>query len=106
MASAQTDAIPPQDRQHTASPRGVLIACLLGTVMLLLFCSRELPAWADQKLPELSDIAKQIDEALDAVHLSAPYDAIHAFMQRLSLQAASDQLCLPASSCPGAGGGA
>ena len=90
MASAQTDAIPPVDRQHTASPRGVLIASLLGAVMLLLFCSRELPGWADQKLPELSDAAKAIDDTLDAVHLTAPYGAIHAFMQRLSLQAASD----------------
>jgi hypothetical protein len=76
MAS-QTDAIPQGDRKHTASPRGVLIACLLGAVMLLLFCSRELPAWTDQKLPELSDAAKAIDDTLDAVHLTAPYDAIH-----------------------------
>ena len=84
MASNQADAIPPSDRRHTASPRGVLIACLLGAVMLLLFCSRELPGWADQKLPELSDTAKAIDDTLDAVHLIAPYAAIHAFMQRLA----------------------
>ena len=84
MASAQTDAIPQFDRQHTASPRGVLVASMLGAAMLLLFCSRELPAWADQKWPELSDATKQIDDALDAIHLTAPYDAIHAFMQRLS----------------------
>jgi hypothetical protein len=84
MTSAQADAIPPFDRKHTAGPRGVLIACLLGAVMLLIFCSRELPAWADQQLPELSDTAKAIDDALDAAHLTAPYDAIHTFMQRLS----------------------
>ena len=84
MASAQTDAIPQVDRQHAASARGVLTACLIGTLMLLLFCSRELPAWADQKLPELSDTAKAIDDALDAIDVTAPYDAIHAFMQRLS----------------------
>jgi hypothetical protein len=84
MASAQTDAIPPQDRRHTASPRGVLIACVLGAVILLLFCSRELPNWADQKLPELSDTAKAIDDTLDAMGLSAPYDAIHTLMQRLA----------------------
>jgi hypothetical protein len=84
MASAKTDAIPPSDRKHSADARGVLVACLLGGVVLLLFCSRELPAWADQKLPELSDTAKAIDDALDAMHLTAPYDAIHAFMQRLA----------------------
>jgi hypothetical protein len=84
MASAQTDAIPPSDRKHAASPRGVLIACLLGAIVLLLFCSRELSAWADQKLPELSDATKAIDDTLDAIYLAAPYDAIHAFMQRLS----------------------
>jgi hypothetical protein len=84
MASAQTDAIPPQDRKHTANPRGVLIASLLGAVILLLFCSRELPNWADQKLPELSDAAKAIDDTLNAIHLTAPYDAIHSFMQRLA----------------------
>ena len=84
MASAQTDAIPQADRKHSANARGMLIACLLGAVMLLLFCSRELPGWADQKLPELSDAAKAIDDTLDAVHLTAPYGAIHAFMQRLA----------------------
>jgi hypothetical protein len=84
MASTQADAIPPSDRRHTARPRGVLISCLLGAVMLLLFCSRELPNWADQKLPELSDTAKAINDTLDAIDLTAPYDAIHAFMQRLA----------------------
>ena len=84
MASAQADAIPPFDRKHTASPRGVLIACVLGAGMLLLFCSRELPAWADQQLPQLSDTAKAIGDALDAARLTAPYDAIHSFMQRLA----------------------
>ena len=84
MASAQTDAIPPFDRKHTASPRGVLTACLMGATMLLIFCSRELPGWADQKLPELSDTAKAIDDTLDAVRLTAPYEAIHGFMQRLA----------------------
>jgi hypothetical protein len=84
MASAQTDAIPPQDRTQGTSPRGVLTACLLGSVMLLIFCARELPGWADQKLPELSDTAKAIDDALNAARLTAPYDAIHAFMQRLA----------------------
>ena len=84
MASAQADAIPPFDRKAGSDARGVLAACLLGAAILLLFCSRELPTWADQQLPELSDSAKAIDDALDGAHLTAPYDAIHAFMQRLS----------------------
>lgn len=84
MACAQADAIPPFDRKHAASPRGVLIACALGAVMLLLFCSRELPNWVDLQLPELSDAAKAIDGTLDAGHLTAPYDAIHSFVQRLA----------------------
>jgi hypothetical protein len=84
MASAQADAIPPFDRNPGSDARGVLVACLLGVVMLLIFCSRELPAWADQQLPELSDTAKAIDDGLETVHLDAPYEAIHAFMQRLS----------------------
>jgi hypothetical protein len=84
MASAQTDAIPPIDRKHAADARGVLTACLLGSVMLLLFCSRELPAWADRQLADLSDAAKQLDDTLNAANLTAPYDTIHAFMQHLS----------------------
>ena len=84
MASAQADAIPPFDRQHGSDARGVLIACALGAVMLLLFCSHELPNWADQQMPELSDAAKAIDGALDAGHLTVPYDTIHSFMQRLA----------------------
>jgi hypothetical protein len=84
MATAQADAIPPFDREHTASPRGVLLACLMGSLILLLFCARELPAWADQKWAELSDTAKQIDDTLDAARLTAPYDAIHALMQKFA----------------------
>ena len=82
MASAQTDAIPPQDRAHTAGAGGVLLACLIGSLVLLIFCARELPAWADQKWPELSETAKAVDEALGS--LAAPYDAIHGFMQRFA----------------------
>jgi hypothetical protein len=84
MASTQADAIPPFDRKHTTDARGVLISCLLSAAMLLLFCSRELPTWAEQTLPELSDYAKQLDGTLEAANLTAPYDVIHAFMQRLS----------------------
>ena len=84
MKPPQTDAIPPQDREHSADARGVLFACLLGSLMLLIFCARELPAWADQKWPELSDTAKAIDDTLGALDLTAPYDAIHGFMQRLA----------------------
>ena len=82
MAAAQSDAIPPQDRQHTAGARSVLTACLIGSLMLLIFCARELPAWADQKWPEMSETAKSIDDALGG--LAAPYDAIHGFMQKFS----------------------
>ena len=84
MASAQTDAIPAVDREPSTDARGVWAACLLGSLMLLIFCARELPAWADQKWPELSDAAKSIDDTLSAASLSAPYDAIHGFMQRLA----------------------
>ena len=84
MASAQADAIPPFDRKPGTDARGVLVACVLVAVMLLLFCSRELPAWADQQLPQLSDAAKVIDDALDTARLTAPYDAIHSFIQRLA----------------------
>jgi hypothetical protein len=82
MASAQTDAIPPQDREHTANARGVLIASLLASLMLLIFCARELPSWADRELPELSGVAKSLDDTLSAV--SAPYDTLHGFIQRLA----------------------
>jgi hypothetical protein len=84
MASPQTDAIPASDREHGTSARGVLRACLIASLVLLIFCVRELPAWADQKWPELSDTAKMVDDTLSAADLTAPYDAIHAFMQRFA----------------------
>jgi hypothetical protein len=84
MATAQADAIPPFDRERSTHARGVLTACLVGSLVLLALCARELPAWADQKWPELSDTAKSIGDTLSAMDLSAPYDAIHAFMQRFS----------------------
>jgi len=82
MATAQADAIPPHDREPGASPRGVLAACLIGSLVLLVFCARELPAWADQKWPEVAETAKAVDDALSA--LAGPYDAIHGFMQRFA----------------------
>jgi hypothetical protein len=82
MASAQTDAIPPQDRKHTAGGRGVFLASLIGSLMLLIFCARELPAWVDREWPELSETAKSIDDVLGG--LAAPYDALHGFKQRFS----------------------
>jgi hypothetical protein len=84
MSTAQADAIPLFDRAHTASPRGVLLASLLAAIMLLIFCSRELPGWADQNMPELSDVSKTVDDTLEALDLSAPYDLLHTLMQRLS----------------------
>jgi len=86
MAAPQTDAIPPQNRQRSASPRGVLLASLLGAFMLLAFCARELPSWADRNWPELSPYAQAIDDTLSAIGFDAPYDAIHAFIQRLADQ--------------------
>jgi hypothetical protein len=84
MKPPQTDAIPPQDRRHTAEARGVLIASLIGALMLLLLCSRELPPWADREWPDLSDAATAIGDTLSATGLSLPYDAIHGLMQRLA----------------------
>ena len=67
MATAQTDAIPPFDREHGANARGVLTACLIGSLVLLVFCARELPAWADQKWPEVSVAAKAVDDGLSGL---------------------------------------
>ena len=82
MATAQTDAIPPHDREHGTSARSVLTACLIGALVLLIFCARELPAWADQKWPEIADTAKSVNDALSGV--AAPYDALHGFIQRFA----------------------
>ena len=82
MAGAQSDAIPPSDREHGADARAVLTACLVASFVLLVFCARELPAWADQKWPELSESAKSLDDTLSG--LAVPYDAIHGFMQRFA----------------------
>ncbi len=95
MKPPQTDAIPLQDRQLSTDARGVLLASLLGSLMLLIFCARELPAWADQKWPELSDTAKAIDDGLSAGGLLAAYDAIHGFMQRLADDRLGSQLFDP-----------
>jgi len=84
MASSQSDAIQPAERRHTAGPWRVLGASLIGAAVLLLLCARELPAWADQKAPDIAPYAQWLDQKMDAAGLDAPYDAIHALMQRLA----------------------
>jgi hypothetical protein len=84
MARAQSDAIDEKNRRRLATPRDVFLATVLGAGMLLVFCSRELPAWAAHVHPEMLPYAQKIDDVLSGIGLAAPYDAIHAFAQRLA----------------------
>ena len=84
MTSSQSDAIQPTERRRTTGPWRVLGASLAGAALLLVLCARELPAWADQKSPDLAPYAQWLDEKMDAAGLDAPYDAVHSFMQRLA----------------------
>ena len=44
-----TDAIPPSLRRGGATPRQVLVLCLVGAIVLALFASRDTPGWAERR---------------------------------------------------------
>lgn len=82
------DAIPPEARRRTASPRQVLAACLLGALVLSLFASRDLPSWADRlREGALTPLARTLaigwNDRLAPLGLTRPYQELHRALEWL-----------------------
>jgi hypothetical protein len=78
------DAIPPELRRRGGSPRQVLALCLVGTLVLALFASRDLPGWADRfEDPGIARLAGEWDAAMARLGLVRPHEALREAMARL-----------------------
>ena len=86
--SAVADAIPPRLRRTGGSPRQVLAMCVIGTLALGLFASRDLPSWAERfadapGAPTLQRLAGQWDDAMARLGLTRPHETLRAALARL-----------------------
>jgi hypothetical protein len=91
-----SDAIPPRLRRTGTTSRGVLAMCAIGTLMLALFASRDLPSWSERLAdapggPAMQRLAADWDEAMARLGLVRPHEALRAAVQRaLGWQWSSD----------------
>ena len=82
-----TDAIPPQLRRSGTTPRGVLAMCLVGTLALGLFASRDLPSWVERiadtpSAEPLRRAAAAWDSAMAKLGLTRPHEALRTVIAR------------------------
>jgi hypothetical protein len=79
-----TDAIPPRLRRAGTTPRGVLLTCLIGTLVLGLFASRDLVTWAPRfENPPLTHLAQQWDGWMAGLGLVRPHETLRSAVARL-----------------------
>jgi hypothetical protein len=77
------DAIPPRLRQRGGTPRTVLMLSVVGSLVLALFASRDLPSWADRFTDSpgaqtLQRLATAWDDRMAALYLTWPHGTLRA----------------------------
>jgi len=87
-SAPSADAIPLVLRRRGGSPRQVLAIAVIGTVVLALFASRDLPSWVrgigDGPLAERAlALATEWDDAMQSLGLVRPHEALRELIRRL-----------------------
>lgn len=82
------DAIPPEARRRSASPRQALAACLLGALALSLLAGGDLPSWADRlREGALTPLARTLaigwNARLAPLGLTRPHRELHRALEWL-----------------------
>jgi len=82
------DAIPPKLRRRGGSPRQVLAAVAIGSLVLAVFASRDLSTWLDRMgggpvLAPLQHTAADWDGAMARLGLARPQEALRGTIRRL-----------------------
>jgi hypothetical protein len=85
------DGIPAGARRRTASSRQVLAACVLGTLVLALLASRDLPSWADRLgdgplTPLMREIAIGWNARIAPLGMTRPHRELHRALGWLRAQ--------------------
>ena len=80
-----TDAIPPRLRRTGATPRGVVLICVIGTLVLGVFASHDLASWTQriEAMPTLARLAGRWDDAMTRLGLAAPNEVLRDAVARL-----------------------
>jgi hypothetical protein len=78
-----TDAIPSRLRRIGTTPRGVVAMCVVGTLALALFASRDLPSWAERLHgypggPNIQHAAVDWDGAMARIGFVRPHETLRA----------------------------
>lgn len=81
------DGIRAAARGRSASPRQVLLACLIGAIVLSLFAASDLPSWAGRLedgplTPLLRTVAYRWEKATDEFGLAVPHKALRRAVAR------------------------
>ena len=84
---AAADAIPPRLRQRGGTRRTVLVLSVVGSLVLALFASRDLPSWAERfadspGAPTLQRLATAWDDRMAALGLTWPHETLRAAIRR------------------------
>lgn len=80
-----TDAIPPRLRRTGGTPGRVLLMCLIGTLVLGFFASRDLVTWTQRfENPALNRLAERWDGWMAAAGLVRPQETLRAAIARLT----------------------
>jgi hypothetical protein len=79
-----TDAIPPRLRRTGTTPRGVLLICVIGTLVLGLFASRDLVTWTQRlENPPLQRLVERWDGWMAELGLVRPHETLRSAAARL-----------------------
>lgn len=74
-----TDAIPPRLRRAGTTPRGVLLMCVIGTLVLGLFASRDLVTWVQRfEQAPLNHLAQEWDGWMADLGLVRPQETLRS----------------------------
>src|SRR5271155_231341 len=87
-AALSSDAIPLRLRRSGGSPRQVFAITLIGTLMLAVLASRDLPAWTerlgDGRVAQTAQsLAAEWDDAMAKLGLVQPHEALRRAIRRL-----------------------
>jgi hypothetical protein len=79
-----TDAIPPRLRRIGTTPRRVLLMCVIGTLVLGIFASRDLVTWVPRfEKPALNHLAERWDGWMAEAGLVRPHETLRSGVARL-----------------------
>ncbi|MBV9863402.1 MAG: hypothetical protein JO267_14785 [Alphaproteobacteria bacterium] len=86
--ATNADAIPAAARRAGASPGQVLALTVIGTLVLGLFASRDLPSWTERLedvpfAPTIRVAAAQWDAAMERIGFTRPHEAIREEIRAL-----------------------